>query len=573
MKEKKKVWKPFLKFYTKFKIPWWLFILSLGCGLVYAEITLKIAEYAISINKGELYNGVIIGYVLLTVLNAVVVMGQNILSAYGTQTIIIRARLLLWHKILHLPMKDIEEKKPSSLISGVVNDVTQASVTISMLFLSGASIYGFTRACVQLQQYNASLTMYLLLLVPVAVLVFFFVGRLQFKMYRKQFKALNSMTEFFSEHLSAAKHVKAQSMEEREIEEGLAVIEQRYKADIYFAVMSTVQVLLNSIYTNLSTIVMAVGGSAMIREGKMESTGINTFSTYMQRVNQYMAEILTQYQNIKGAQGALRTVNGLLETPEETQTGQALPACDDIIFDAVSFGYTKNSKVLDEVSFTIPLGKTTALVGNNGSGKSTVLKLLQRFYSPQSGRILIGNADLAETQCAAVREKFGYVLQDNPLLAGSIRDNITYGMQGEISDETVIHAAKLADAHDFIAAMPNGYDTDVGESGSRLSGGQKQRVALARVMMRGTEYLLLDEAGASLDYKTAGHVFNAVKENYKGKTVVLIAHDMEEVVTADHIIVLNKGRVEAAGAHEQLLQSSPTYKQYVGQLEKTEVNR
>jgi ATP-binding cassette subfamily B protein AbcA/BmrA len=573
LKEKRRVWKPFLALYTKIHIPWWLFILSLLCGILYAEITLKIVEYTIRINRGELFNSVIIGYVLLTVLNSVIIMLQIVLSEYGTQKIIVSTRLLLWKKILNLPMKEIEKRQPSSLVSGVVNDVTQASVTISRLFLFGSSAYGFTRACTVLYGYKADLALYLLMAVPVAILVFLIVGKLQFKVLRKQYAALNDMTQFFAEHLSCAKHVKAQVMEEREIEAGMEAINKRYRADNYYAVMSTVQVLLNSLYTSLCTVITAVGGSALIREGKMEATGINTFETYTQRVNQYLAEILTQYQDLKGAQGALRSVNEILQSQEESQTGTEYWLNDtekDITFEQVSFSYTEGNKVLDDVTFTIPYGKTTALVGDNGSGKSTVLKLMQGLYLPDSGIISIGNNNLVDTRLSGVRGKFGYVLQHNTLFGGTIRANIAYGIKGEVEEEIVIRAAVFADAHNFIKELPEGYETEVGENGCRLSGGQKQRIAIARVLALNPEYLLLDESGASLDHQSDMRIYQSIRNHMKGKTVVVIAHDMDEVMEADQIIVLNKGRVEAAGSHEELLKQSPTYQLYVKKQMKRE---
>ena len=557
----------YITFYTRFPIPWWLFIGSLVFSLINTEVVLAISKYVIQVNKGELYNGVIIGYSLLTVLNAVISMLSNLCGEYGIQKVTLRARKLLWDKILHLPMREVERRQPSSLISGVVNDITQASTVIHMLFSTVASIYGFIRCCVEMARFNAALSAYMLLLVPLAVGVFALVGQLQYHMMLRRYESLNTMTEFFSEHISAAKHIKAQAMEDLEIEEGLRAIDERYKADIYYAFMEVLQVFSNTLYTSIGKIAIALFGSGMIREGRMPDTGINDFSTYKERVDQYQSEVLTHYQTLKGTQGAMQYVGVLLDGPEEDpDAGCDLPDSSanwDIILDRVSFGYVPQQPVLHDLSLTIPAGKVTAIIGNNGSGKSTLLKLLQGIYPPDSGRVWLGRAAVDEVKLAQLRRRFGCVLQHNPLFSGSIRDNIAYGETGEVSDEAVIQAAKLADADGFIRQLPQGYGSDVGVSGALLSGGQRQRVAIARTMLSDPEYLLMDESGASLDHKSDITIYRTIREHMKGRTIVVVAHDMRSVMDADHIIVLNSGSLEAVGTHAELLKTSPTYRTYL----------
>ncbi len=557
----------YISFYTRFPIPWWLFIASLVFGLVNTEVVLAISKYVIQINKGELYNGVIIGYSLFTVLNAVIAMFSNLCGEYGIQKVTLRARMLLWNKILHLPMREVERRQPSSLISGVVNDITQASAVIHMIFSTVASIYGFIRCCVEMARFNAKLSAYMLLLVPLAVGVFALVGQLQYRMMLRRYESLGAMTEFFSEHISAAKHVKAQAMEGLEAEEGLRAIDERYKADIYYAFMEVLQVFSNTLYTSIGSIAIALFGSDMIRKGQMPDTGINDFTTYKGRVDQYQAEVLTHYQTLKGTQGALQYVGVLLDGPEEDpDAGYDLPegrAKEDIVLERVSFGYDPRQPVLHDLSLTIPAGITTAIIGNNGCGKSTLLKLLQGIYLPDSGRVWLGESAVDKVKLSQLRRRFGCIFQHNPLFSGSVRDNIAYGEKGEVSDEAVAGAARLADADGFISQLPEGYDSDVGMGGALLSGGQRQRVAIARTLLSDPEYLLMDEAGASLDHKSDMTIFRAVREHMKGRTIVVVAHDMRTVMEADHIIVLNSGSLEATGTHEELLKTSPTYRSYL----------
>lgn len=566
MKKEKNVLQFFLSFYRRFSIPWWLYLIAFGSGVAYAEVGMKVSKYLVRVNKGELYNAVILGYVFMMLLNAFLSFLRVLATEYANQRVILRVRFALWRKILHLPMEQLEKKQPSSLVSAVTNDVTQATMVINGIFSGAASLFGFIRACAILYQYNAPLSVYLLLCVPVAVAVFVIVGKLQFTIMKKRYASLNQMTTFFSEHLSAGKYVKAQVMEEKELESGYAAIDARYKADVYYAFMEQVQVLVNSIYTLLTTVVMAVGGSRLINAGRMEATGINMFSTYMTQVNMYMAELLTVWQNVMGSKGALVQVGDILDMDEEdAHKGNDWIESQnrDIVFENVNFGYGDGKEILHDFSVRIPGGKTTAVIGDNGSGKSTIMKLMQGFYQPDSGEIRVGVNRISETKLQEVHKRFGYVLQNNPLLSGTIRDNILYGAEGQVSEEEMRKAAKEARADMFIESLPNGYDTSLGEAGNRLSGGQRQRLAIARTLMMQPDYLILDEAGASLDHDTYMNIYHGIRKKMEGHTVVFIAHDMREIAEADYLIVMHHGRLEACGTHEEVRKSSRTYQEYL----------
>lgn len=559
---KEKLWGPFLRLYTRFPIPWVYFLGAIVLGIASTELALKVADLTIRVNKGELYNGVIIAYVLVSILNSLVMGFQNVLAAYGTQKTTLRVRGVVWRAILGLPMKDVEEEGPSNLISCVTNDATQAASALQMIFLSVSSLYALVRACTKMIAYNGQLSLILVVSIPLAALVFFLTGRLQFIASRRQYEALNTMTAFFSEHIACAKHVKAQGMEEREIEEGMQAIESRYKADILNVLFGTVQTGLFSLYTKLNTVMIAVGGSQLIRTGHMASTGINDFTTYSGKVEQYESELLTPYQTVKGTQGSLRHVNEILERPaEQLDAGSPLGPSGDIELRDVRFSFDGEYPVLQGVSCTIPYGKRTAIIGGNGSGKSTVMKLLQGFYRPDAGTITLNGQDLAGVRLSDLRGRFAYVLQNTPLLAGTIRENLIYGAKTQPDDAAIQVAAQAAGAHEFISQLPDGYDTQVGSAGSRLSGGQRQRIAIARALLVQPEYLILDEATANLDHRTAGAVLDSLLDG-RVPTVVYISHNMEEVHRADHVIVLREGQVEASGAPDELARISPTYREF-----------
>jgi len=225
-----------------------------------------------------------------------------------------------------------------------------------------------------------------------------------------------------------------------------------------------------------------------------------------------------------------------------------------IEFRNVSFGYGSES-VLSGVSFIAEGGATTALVGPSGAGKSTVINLIPRFYDPREGEILIDGQDIAHITKKSLRHQLAYVSQQPYLFEGTIRDNIRYG-RPEASDADVEEAARLAYAHDFIAAQPQGYDTPVGENGVTLSGGQRQRLSIARALVRNAPILLLDEATSALDTESEAAVQKALDEAMTGRTVVVIAHRLSTVVRADKIVVMQQGRVVEEGNHETLAKVS-----------------
>jgi ATP-binding cassette subfamily B protein len=236
-------------------------------------------------------------------------------------------------------------------------------------------------------------------------------------------------------------------------------------------------------------------------------------------------------------------------------------------FEDVSFGYFGGSEpVLSNITFEAKPGETVALLGATGSGKTTIINLLPRFYDPTQGRITIDGYDLREVTLDSLRAKIGIVLQETTLFSGTIRDNIAFG-KPDASDEEVVAAAKAAAAHEFILSFPQGYDTPVGERGATLSGGQKQRVAIARALLLDPHILILDDSTSSVDLATEAQIQSALDQLMKGRTSFVIAQRISTVINADQILVLDKGRIVARGRHEGLLEENEIYAEiYSSQL-------
>jgi ATP-binding cassette subfamily B protein len=230
----------------------------------------------------------------------------------------------------------------------------------------------------------------------------------------------------------------------------------------------------------------------------------------------------------------------------------------EVVFENVQFSYTPQRKILDGISFTVPAGKTVAVVGASGGGKSTLSRLLFRFYEPQSGRILIDGQNISEVKQTSLRAAIGMVPQDTVLFNDTILYNIRYG-RWDASPEEIEEAAKFAQIDKFIKSLPDGYETSVGERGLKLSGGEKQRVAIARTILKAPPILVLDEATSALDSFTEREIQNALDTISKGRTTMVIAHRLSTIINADEILVLEKGKIAERGRHHELLEAKGIY--------------
>jgi subfamily B ATP-binding cassette protein MsbA len=234
----------------------------------------------------------------------------------------------------------------------------------------------------------------------------------------------------------------------------------------------------------------------------------------------------------------------------------------DIKFNDINFRYNAEEKnVLSNVSLNIAGGKMTSLVGHSGSGKSTILNLIPRFYDVQSGDIMIDNQSIYKIKIKSLRDKISLVSQDTTLFDDTIKNNIKYA-KNDVSDEEIIAAAKFSYAHEFIDKLPNGYETIIGENGIRLSGGEKQRLSIARAMIKKSPIILLDEATSSLDAETESKIQDALKILTKDRTTIVIAHRLSTILNSDQIYIINNGKVVANGKHDQLLNNSELYKNF-----------
>jgi len=317
-----------------------------------------------------------------------------------------------------------------------------------------------------------------------------------------------------------------------------------------------------SIVVALCTAIVLWKGTSLIVAGTMTAGALTVYLAYLTKFFKPVKDLASMTSAIAQTTVALERIQKILsadeiipERADATDPGRVKGA---ITFDHVAFAYGDDAPVLRDVSFTIAPGQVVGIVGPTGSGKSTVLSLIPRFYDPHAGRVLIDGTDVATYKLAALRAQFGFVLQETVLFRGTIRENIAYGRPGA-SDAEILAAAKLANADEFISRMPHGYDSVVGERGDTLSGGQRQRIGIARAVIRNSPIMILDEPTAALDTESERLVIEGLQRLMKGRTVIMIAHRLSTIRDADKIIVLKDGVVAEEGTNDALIARGGVY--------------
>ena len=376
---------------------------------------------------------------------------------------------------------------------------------------------------------------------------------------RKQQSQIVSLVQQGFESMRAVKAFGRQDLEQEELSQvSQATVKAALKA-------RSVKALVGPVVT--VTISLCMGfvlwrSSSLILRGAMTVGELTVFLSYLRSFFKPVRGLATMTNTIAQAAVGVERVRAILDaddvTPERAQASIPPPFKGDIAFDHVSFGYTKDAPVLRDVSFRIDAGQTVGIVGPTGSGKSTVVSLLPRFYDPGGGTVAIDGTDVRNYTLQGLRAGIGYVLQETVLFRGTIADNIAYG-RGSATRDDIIAAAKAANADEFIAKLPLGYDTMVGERGETLSGGQRQRIGIARALIRNSPILILDEPTAALDTESEQLVVEALARLMKGRTVITIAHRLSTIRDAGKIVVIKDGVVAEEGSHDALIARRGVY--------------
>lgn len=489
---------------------------------------------------------------------------------YGGNKIVASIRERLWRKLLRLPVPYYDNKSSGDTISRLTNDtaILKGLITehVTGFFTGILSIIG--ALCI-LFYMNWQMTLIMLTVFPVAALIMVPIGRKMFVISKETQEENARFTSVVNRVVSEIRLVKASGSEPAEFEQGRTGIQNLFKFGLKEARMQALISPMVSFVIILLLVCLIGFGGVQVSSGAMTAGELVAFIMYLFQIILPITQISQFFTQFQKAMGATESIIGILEAEEEQQeNGKPLTEMNQTLeMENVTFAYKADEEILRDVSLSIEAGKVTALVGPSGSGKTTLFSLLERFYSPTTGSIKIGGTDIHDTSLRSWRRQIGYVSQESPIIAGTIKDNLCYGLDREASQQEIEQAARMAYADGFIEALPDGYATEVGERGIKLSGGQRQRIAIARALLRDPKILMLDEATSNLDSKSEEVVQEALKNLMVGRTTVVIAHRLSTVVDADSIVFLEKGVITGIGTHEQLYASHTMYREFAnGQL-------
>lgn len=564
------IWKSFREIYKGVKIPWGQYALALIITCIHYLLLAMTAGYTADITAGRLedFSTVVMWAVLH--LSAFVLSLGMVNTSYAGIKLVKNVQGKLWNQIVRLPNKEYDKQSPNRLISRVTSDAEIVVTPFTLMIASAASIVVFLFGVLMMSTVNDLMTTCFVVGYIFVLLFTVYVCMVSMKAGFQTTNRLSKLTAFLSERLSNIRLIKASSSENVEIYEADQKIELRYQAGVYTAFATALAEIAAGMGTMVLYIAALLVGAMLLQQGVIsDSASVYKFYTQGGMVAAGLIVFMQLPAMFATMLGMSNSFAEVLHTKQEdTMSGESMPEdTRDIILQDVGFSYVENQSVLHSINCVIPKGKVTAIVGPNGTGKSTLMKLIDRLYPAQEGSLFYGELDAGRISLSSWREKFGLVAQNASLFNGTIRENICYGLTGEVSDEELWNVARLAKIDEMINKLPEKFEFNVGPSGSNLSGGEQQRVAIARAMMKNPEYLILDEATASLDAKAAKDIQESLMALMQGRTTIMIAHSPALVQKADHIIVMDEGTITACGAHDILIKENDFYQKFICGIE------
>ncbi len=556
---------------------WWLCILSAAGMIIEAMCEMSLPTIANSVYKkvslaaetGEnvaryviLIGLAMFGMAVVGLLGGLMTMRA---SSIVSQRFSYRLRRHMYDKISSFSFSNLDAFSTSSLTTRMTNDVTMLQNTLMMILrifvrapalLVVAAVFAFS--------INHRISSILLVMLPIILVIVAVVLKFGFPMFQKMQKKIDNVNRVVQENLIGIRVVKAFVREDREKDkfhtasDDLAA--QGAKASGLVVTVMPIMMLL----MNIVIVFIYYKGANSAAAGEMDVGQISVLASYIIQVLMNIMMVSILMLQITRAKACGDRIIEVLDTevdiknPENPFVPES--AKGEIEFKNVNFGYHEGDNVLEDISFKANAGDIVGIIGSTGCGKTSLVNLIPRLYDVTDGAVLVDGVDVRDYDLTALRDLVGVVLQKNVLFSGTIKENVCWG-KGDATDEEVIAVCKAAQAHDFIMAQPDGYDTDLSQGGLNLSGGQKQRLCIARAMLKNPKILILDDSTSAVDTATEAKIRQSFYTDLKDTTVIIIAQRISSVKDADEIIVLDDGKIESVGNHDELMNSSEIYRE------------
>lgn len=546
-----------------FAIGLFLSLLTSGASLIVPQLTKGLIDTS---KLAQIDKRMLIVLVLAFVAQLAFGAIGSFLLRYVGESAVKTLREKLWSHLLQMPVGYYDDHKSGESSSRLVNDTTVIKDLVATQFpnfITGAIQLVGSMIILFVMDWKMAAMMFLA--VPIMALIMMPIGRIMSRLGRQLQAATADFNAEASEKLSEIRLIKSSNGEEFEKNSGGSFINKIFNLGIKDAkVEAMLQPIITTVMLGLFVGILGYG-AVRVQAGTLTSGQLVAFLLYLFNIMMPAASFAMFFSQVQKTMGATERIEQILKTElEPIEIGKAVDVAGKTIkAENLSFHYVAHRPILKNVSFEAKPNTVIAFAGPSGGGKSTIFALLERFYQPTGGTVKIGDERIDDLSLTNWRSQIGYVSQDSAVFAGSIRENLQYGLDRTLTEKELWHGLELVYADQFVREFPDQLETELGERGVKLSGGQKQRIAIARAFLRDPKILMLDEATASLDSQSEEKVQRALDQLMEGRTTLVIAHRLSTIVDADHIYFIEKGEVTGHGTHSELIASHPLYAQYV----------